>query len=215
VWSKKNVAQEKAPNLLKMVEIFNKRSYWIASEILGREHAAERAKVMEKFIRLASKLLKLHNFFSAFAVVSGLTLQPVYRLKSTWNLLSFTAKAKFDKVKLTINSNRNYAAYRRALRAGFGKPQIPHLAVITKDICGIDELKFDHAPDEIPFALYQRQFAEISTLLQCQQYPFHLSRSQLCFLALHACFEENITEERMWQRSYRFDPRPTTEAAQS
>jgi len=207
-WARKHTAPRFARNILAMIDLFNRRSFWVASEILSRETLSDRIPLMELFVRLASKLLKMHNFFSAFSVVSGLSLSPVYRLKTSWNGLSSRIKRKFEHIKTVISTQKNYAVYRRLLRTALGaRPQLPHIAVVLKDLCQIDELKVEHGPDEAPFAIFQRQWVEVAMLMQCQRmaYPQHDDRP--CFLALHACLKENLPESKMWERSYRFEPK--------
>jgi hypothetical protein len=52
-----------------------------------------RVKVVEKLIKIANHCLKLNNYNTALAIVSGLNLVSVSRLKATWEV-------KFDTLDL-------------------------------------------------------------------------------------------------------------------
>ncbi|KAL0483192.1 Ras GTPase exchange factor [Acrasis kona] len=81
-------SQEKCPNIMKSVRSFENVSSWIATAIVTPPTAQERAAMLEYFIQLCYHLLEVRNFDFVFCVMGALTSASVYRLKSTFELIS-------------------------------------------------------------------------------------------------------------------------------
>jgi len=211
-WSRKETCELKAPNILRMVDTFNKRSYWVASEILNREDPALRTKMIRIFIDTALECMKLCNWYAAFALVNGLGLTPVHRLKSDWARLSKAAKADFDRLQHDVTSStKNNRAYRKLLRDSLGKPQIPHLAVTLKDCFQLEELPSkDDVTGKINFSKFLKQYSQLADVFQCQRIQYHLgddpSLLNVC-IVLEAAYSRLLGEKKLWSRSYRFEPK--------
>jgi len=85
IW-KKPGDDDVTPSLNFFIARFDKESYWSATEIVSEKDLKKRIKVLSKFIHIAQKSLELHNYFSLFALIAGLNLSPVQRLKKTWEV---------------------------------------------------------------------------------------------------------------------------------
>jgi hypothetical protein len=62
----------------------------------------ERVTALKKLIKTASALREFKNFNGLYAIVSGLSLLPVARLKETWEALPSKHKQTFE-VSLQID----------------------------------------------------------------------------------------------------------------
>ena len=67
-----------------LIDMFNRVSYWTASEIVGAANLDMRVTVLERLLELGAHLLTLHNLHAAMAVFSGLSMGAVQRLRNTW-----------------------------------------------------------------------------------------------------------------------------------
>ena len=56
----------------------------MATEVLEMVDLTQRIAVLKRFIEVIKESYDLNNFFSMLALVSGLNLSPVQRLKKTW-----------------------------------------------------------------------------------------------------------------------------------
>lgn len=220
-WTRKETAGELAPNLTKMVEHYNSRSYWVASQILLRVRGSARRKCMEAFISIAYHAWKLRNFYCLFAVMAGLSLTPVFRLQRDWKRIKAKAKAKFEKLKEVVtDSSRNFKAYREQFKLQPSSPRIPHLAVTLKDCFNLEELPtWQEVDDEGAAEGTQRKInmhkllslhAIVREVLDCQQreYEFDQDAQMLALMgrllkAMSATSEENgmLTMDQMYARS--------------
>jgi len=82
-WNKPKI-QHKSPHVVTLINRANKISFWVASTILWNARMGDRVKVIDKFIRVANFLRVLNNFNTLIAVIAGLNMSAVSRLKHTW-----------------------------------------------------------------------------------------------------------------------------------
>uniref|UniRef100_A0A8C3EP86 RasGEF domain family member 1B n=1 Tax=Corvus moneduloides TaxID=1196302 RepID=A0A8C3EP86_CORMO len=91
--------RKKTRNLEAYVEWFNRLSYLVATEICMPVKKKHRARVIEYFIDVARECFNIGNFNSLMAIISGMNMSPVSRLKKTWARVK---TAKFDILEIVI-----------------------------------------------------------------------------------------------------------------
>jgi len=106
---------EKAPNLVALIERFNKIAYWVATEILTKHELKTKVKYIQKFIKIAVMCYECNNFNSVMQILSGLNNSAVKRLKSTWEAVGDRAKKKMQELESLMNPQSNFKNYRTAL----------------------------------------------------------------------------------------------------
>lgn len=92
-----------------------------------------RARMLEKFIAVASALRKMDNFDSLMGVLAGINCQPIWRLTETMETISLKLegdRAKLPKRLRSLNKlmakTKSFSAYRLAL-ATSGADMLPYL----------------------------------------------------------------------------------------
>lgn len=70
-------------NIRHYIDWFNQLTALVATEILRNARKRFRAKTIEFFIDVAKECINVGNFNSLMAIVAGLSLQPIARLKRT------------------------------------------------------------------------------------------------------------------------------------
>ena len=73
----------KITNIQYYIQWFNQLTNLVATEILRHSRKRYRVKTIEYFIEVAKECINVGNFNSLMAIVAGLSLQPVSRLKRT------------------------------------------------------------------------------------------------------------------------------------
>lgn len=76
--------------------------------------------MIEYFIDVAKECINIGNFNSLMAVIAGMNLSPVQRLKKTW------AKVNQDKLKILehqMDPSNNFGSYRSSLKAAMWRSQ--------------------------------------------------------------------------------------------
>uniref|UniRef100_A0A8C7C6Q7 RasGEF domain family member 1B n=1 Tax=Oncorhynchus kisutch TaxID=8019 RepID=A0A8C7C6Q7_ONCKI len=91
--------QKKASSLEAYVQWFNRLSFLVATEICMPVKKKQRARVMEFFIDVARECFNIGNFNSLMAIISGMNMSPVSRLKKTWSKVKTD---KFDILEIVI-----------------------------------------------------------------------------------------------------------------
>eukprot|EP00457_Paulinella_chromatophora_P003824 gb/GEZN01003832.1/.p1 GENE.gb/GEZN01003832.1/~~gb/GEZN01003832.1/.p1 ORF type:complete len:674 (+),score=113.36 gb/GEZN01003832.1/:41-2062(+) len=207
-WVRKD-AKETSPNILNMVDKFNTRTFWVASEILLRDDASSQVYMIRLFLDTAEQCKSIHNFFMVFAIIAGLNVQPLYRLKDVWHQVPGSYMKKLENLKATVcDSTRNYRAYRRLVKSGLGKAQVPHLAVVTKDCFQLEEIPTFNQDGTINFAKFLRQWNTLGDVLECQEHDYDFEQEPRLFgLIENASREHCLTEDQQWERSYTLLPR--------
>uniref|UniRef100_A0A8C7C939 RasGEF domain family member 1B n=1 Tax=Oncorhynchus kisutch TaxID=8019 RepID=A0A8C7C939_ONCKI len=92
--------QKKASSLEAYVQWFNRLSFLVATEICMPVKKKQRARVMEFFIDVARECFNIGNFNSLMAIISGMNMSPVSRLKKTWSKVKTD---KFDILEVIVH----------------------------------------------------------------------------------------------------------------
>lgn len=82
-WSKKD-KEKNAPNVLHLINRFNKTSLWVASMCVLPETVPARASTISYFIKVAKEMREIKNFDGMIAIINGLENSSVLRLKQSW-----------------------------------------------------------------------------------------------------------------------------------
>lgn len=83
-WTKEKTKKEKSPNVLAMIDQFNRVGQWVISTIITTHEKSKRVKVLQHMIKIAHESYILNNLNGAMAMISGLRNSNVIRLKDTW-----------------------------------------------------------------------------------------------------------------------------------
>eukprot|EP00842_Homolaphlyctis_polyrhiza_P004890 jgi/Hompol1/5401/HPOL_004387-RA len=135
IWIKDN---DSSPSFKFFVERFDKESYWAVTELVRVKDIKKRIIVLKKFIQLVKESLDLNNFFTTFALIAGLNLTPVQRLKKTWEGLPEKSKKIWSDVEKIADPSRNMKNYRDRLAAS-ATPMVPFLPIYLKDLTFIND----------------------------------------------------------------------------
>ncbi|XP_031658635.1 ras-GEF domain-containing family member 1B-B [Oncorhynchus kisutch] len=142
----KFLRKRKTTNLEAYVAWFNRLSYLVATEICMPVKKKHRARALEFFIDVARECFNIGNFNSLMAIITGMNMSPVSRLKKTWSKVNTD---KFDILEHQMDPSSNFSNYRTALRGATQrsitahsnqeKIVIPFFSLLIKDIYFLNE----------------------------------------------------------------------------
>ncbi|XP_029439426.1 rap guanine nucleotide exchange factor 6-like isoform X1 [Rhinatrema bivittatum] len=121
-------------------EVINQETFWVATEILREANQIKRMKIVKHFIKISLHCRECKNFNSMFAVISGLNLASVTRLRGTWEKLPSKYEKLLRDLQDLFDPSRNMAKYRNTLSSqSMQPPIIPLFPVVKKDITFLHE----------------------------------------------------------------------------
>merc|ERR1712100_509033 len=195
-----------SPNLLALSDSFENLTQWISQCILI-DGTKARAKRIQKFISIAQRLLRQNNFQTMMAVISGLEVIHISRLKKSWELVSQQSKQIFDEMKSLMDSKNNFSHCRKALDSVLQNSEtfaIPYFPVILRDLTYIYEgISSDCTMDNIE--LIGKQLSTILTLQQ-RNIPSDEFTVKDSLLHYFATIDPQSNEEELYQRSLQLEP---------
>uniref|UniRef100_A0A8B9K6S7 RasGEF domain family member 1B n=1 Tax=Astyanax mexicanus TaxID=7994 RepID=A0A8B9K6S7_ASTMX len=193
--------RKKASNLEAYVEWFNRLSYLVATEICMPVKKKHRARVIEFFIDVARECFNIGNFNSLMAIISGMNMSPVSRLKKTWGKVK---TAKFDILEHQMDPSSNFYNYRTALRGATQrsitahtsreKIVIPFFSLLIKDIYFLNEGCSNRLPNgHVNFEKFWELAKQVSEFMTWKKVecPFEKDRKILQYLLTAPVFSED------------------------
>ncbi|XP_025145621.2 ras-GEF domain-containing family member 1B isoform X3 [Bubalus bubalis] len=193
--------RKKTRNLEAYVEWFNRLSYLVATEICMPVKKKHRARMIEYFIDVARECFNIGNFNSLMAIISGMNMSPVSRLKKTWAKVK---TAKFDVLEHQMDPSSNFYNYRTALRGAAQrsltahssreKIVIPFFSLLIKDIYFLNEGCANRLPNgHVNFEKFWELAKQVSEFMTWKQVecPFERDRKILQHLLTVPVFSED------------------------
>nr|XP_030725564.1 rap guanine nucleotide exchange factor 6 isoform X6 [Globicephala melas] len=127
-------------HLKEFEDVVNQETFWVASEILTESNQLKRMKIIKHFIKIALHCRECKNFNSMFAIISGLNLASVARLRGTWEKLPSKYEKHLQDLQDLFDPSRNMAKYRNILSSqSMQPPIIPLFPVVKKDMTFLHE----------------------------------------------------------------------------
>lgn len=120
-------------NIGMMVKQFNHLALFVSGMILLRDKPKHRARALEKFMVLASKVRQLNNYNSLGAIVAGINGHEISRLSQTRELISIEPQKNFMSLTILMGISRSHAAYRMAWENSFAE-RLPFVPLVRQDL---------------------------------------------------------------------------------
>lgn len=127
-----------APAIRRVSEHFNAVATWIASEVVCVANIKKRVCALKAVIALGHELWKLHNFNGVMAVVAGLNMHAVLRLKRTWRALPSKWRLRCATLEAHMDVEHSFHAYREAIAVA-PLTALPYFGVTLRDVALLNE----------------------------------------------------------------------------
>ncbi|CEP10323.1 hypothetical protein [Parasitella parasitica] len=120
-------------------DFFNFVTRSIEHSILLPQEASRRAEIIHRWIKIATKLLAIHNYQTLKAVISALGTPPIQRLRRTWECIPKKRSARLELLNTLMSETDNYRKYREHMslegnKRLWTKPVVPFLGVYIHDV---------------------------------------------------------------------------------
>lgn len=137
-WTKKD-KNKLSPNVINLIDRFNKLSLWMIEEILSYDKKRMRAAAIEKFIRIANECKNLNNFNDCVNITQALNMYVVKKLEKTWKALNANVIPLFEKLQEICSYDMKYKRLRDEMKNCIGKPCVPYLGVLLNELASLEE----------------------------------------------------------------------------
>lgn len=125
-------------NVNRTINHFNHIARWVSNMILMRDKAKHRAQMLEKFMRIASKMRIMNNYNGLGAVIAGINGSAIHRLSQTRALISPEVGKRFMRLELLMGNQKSHFAYRLAWENS-PMPRIPFIPLHRRDLVSAEE----------------------------------------------------------------------------
>ncbi|KAG5891691.1 hypothetical protein JTB14_021161 [Gonioctena quinquepunctata] len=132
---------KKTRNLEQYVQWFNRLSYFVATQVCKYQKKKMRVRVVEYWIETGRECFNIGNFNSLMAIIAGLNMSPISRLKKTWSKIH---SGKFAILEHQMDPTSNFSSYRSTLKAAMWRSEgatdqrqrivIPFFSLLVKDL---------------------------------------------------------------------------------
>ena len=134
-WTKKTGSM--AVNVRAMSTLSTDLANLVTDSILQPADLKVRAKIIKRWVKIASKCLDLANYDSLMAIICSLNSSTILRLKRTWDQVSCKTKATLETLKGIVDCSRNYAVLRQRLQ-NTSTPCLPFVGTYLTDLTFVD-----------------------------------------------------------------------------
>lgn len=175
------------PSVRATVRHFNRVAAAVVTSCLGGAglRPPQRARLLEKWIRVAQECRALRNFSSLCAIISALQSNPIHRLRHSWGEISRDAQRSYEELSALCSEQNNFSASRRLLldapqdppprRQPHGAAEqrpmgvVPYLGTFLRDLVMLDAAMKDEVEDGwINFEKRRKEFEVLAQLSALQ-----------------------------------------------
>lgn len=201
-------------NIANFIRRSNRVANWVAYAILCKDEPRRRASIMKHFISVADRCRHIQNFSTMFAIVSGLNLSPIGRLKRSWEQVGTRYMSQLQACETTISSYKTFNIYRHAL-AKVSPPCVPFVGVFLTALTHIQDGSKDTLPNNLVNFRKRQKASEVIQDLQrwqAQPHNFHPLPTVLVYLddALGQFGDKDVSDV-FWKLSLEREPREKEE----
>ena len=129
----------KAPNIMKLIERFDKLMLFIIEDICSYETNKARAKIITKWANIAKKCKDFHNYNDLLIINQCFNHYLLKKLISTWKKLSKSTLILIADLNKFCTNQQCYINIRREIVGCKHIAYIPYLGILLKEIVDIED----------------------------------------------------------------------------
>ncbi|XP_077476047.1 ral guanine nucleotide dissociation stimulator-like 3b isoform X1 [Stigmatopora argus] len=214
IWSQRDKKDNMSPTIRATITQFNAITNMVIVSMLSHSTCAtssptplQRARIVEKWIRVAQECHRLKNFSSLRAVLSALQSNAIYRLRKTWAAVNRDAMVTFDNLCENFPDENCLLTDKELLVANISSGVVPYLGTYLTVLTMLDTALPDTVEAGlINFEKRRREFevlAQIRVLqMSCAQFNLPHDPSIVNWMERHKL----LTDQESYDLSRRLEP---------
>eukprot|EP01091_Cochliopodium_minus_P020642 TRINITY_DN9088_c0_g1_i1.p1 TRINITY_DN9088_c0_g1~~TRINITY_DN9088_c0_g1_i1.p1 ORF type:complete len:670 (-),score=160.99 TRINITY_DN9088_c0_g1_i1:20-2029(-) len=165
---------ERALNYTNMINKFNQLGLWVATEIVKGETKKKRAEIICHFLSISKYCFYMHNYHSSYAILAGLNMGSITRLRKTWKSVPRKKILFKEKLDAIFSAECNYKNYKEKIKESSKQPYVvvPYLGLYTKYLFAIEESTKTFNNDQINFEKMRMIYSQIVEILSFKKRDF-------------------------------------------
>jgi hypothetical protein len=129
----------RAPNVMKVIEHFDKLVLFIIEDICSYDEPKTRAETIIKWVKIAEHCKNLYNFNDLLVINTCFSNYLMRRMVLTWKKVPKSTFKKMNELKKFCSNNQCYLNFRREMVNRRGRFYVPYLGILLKEIVNIEE----------------------------------------------------------------------------
>lgn len=206
----KTAKTDDTPFLKEQIGIFNDISKYVMAMILNKLSPENRAKSMEKFVKMSKRLLELNDFNTLLAILGGMVHSTISRLQKSKEFLSNEAKLFINETNELLSSDKNYNKYRTKADATYGFV-IPILGVVMKDLVALETAVKDYVDNNGVKLVNFHKMVQVAGILEQTLRSRHIvplvHPKKEVFNVIRLSLRSRYSEDDLYEMSLQREPR--------
>ncbi|KAJ6240362.1 guanine nucleotide exchange factor [Anaeramoeba flamelloides] len=199
-----NNREKLSPNVVKLIDKFNRVADLVSTEILMAETFKKRAKLIERVIQVGMYLREMNNFEDLVAVLSGLETTPVNRLHASWKRVPSTYLNQYKKLAKEIRLVDTWRL--KQLFDECHLPAIPYLGIFLTDITYIADLPVKVENGLLNWIKLKRFYRTVEIIKRFQIVPYNFSKIDV--IQDYFLNSDVMNDSEKWEKSLSILPNP-------
>ena len=128
-----------APNVMTIIQRFDKLTLFIIEDILSYDEPKKRAESITKWIKIAEQCKNLNNYNDTLVIKTCFSNYLLKRINLTWKKVPNSTIKRLNKLRNFCSNNQCYINIRKEIYNRKGKFYVPYLGILLKEIVNLDE----------------------------------------------------------------------------
>ena len=129
----------RAPNVMKVIQRFDKLNLFIIEDICSYDKPKKRAEAITKWIKIALQCKNLYNFNDTLVINTCFSNYLMKKLSLTWKQVPKSTILILNYLRQFCSNNQCYINIRREMVNRKGRFYVPYLGILLKEIINLEE----------------------------------------------------------------------------
>ena len=163
----------RSPNVMKLIERFDKLGLFIIEDICSYDEPKKRAEAITKWVKIAEQCKNLYNFNDVLVINTCFSNYLMRRIVLSWKKLPKSTIKSMNELKKFCSNNQCYLNMRKEIINRRGRFYIPYLGILLKELVNLEEkYKYVLENGNINCLKIQKIYISINQFFSFKNNPF-------------------------------------------
>ena len=163
----------RSPNVMKVIERFDKLGLFIIEDICSYDEPKKRAEAITKWVKIAEQCKNLYNFNDVLVINTCFSNYLMRRIVMTWKKIPKSTIKSMNELRKFCSNNQCYLNMRKEIVNRRGRFYIPYLGILLKELVNLEEkYKYVLENGNINCLKVQKLYISINQFFSFKNSPF-------------------------------------------